>query len=162
VLQSEIQLNEVELAIEQAEFDYSAAWNELAALAGVPDLGQSSLIGDLSTAGTTRTLESEFAQIVVTSPLVATAQARVDSARANLQRQRAQPTKNVTTHLGAGIDNGTDQGFVNLQLSIPLNVHNKNQGNIQAAHAKYCEATQNVERIRVSIRRDLARVMREY
>ncbi len=162
VLQSEIQLNEVELAIQQAEFDYSAALNELTALAGVSDLGQSPLVGELSTVDTTRSVEDAFAQIVSSSPLLSAAQARVDGARANLQRQRAQPTKNVTTHVGAGVDNGTDQGFVNLQLSVPLNVHNQNQGNIQAAHAEYCEATQNVERIRMSIRRDLARVMREY
>ena len=94
--------------------------------------------------------------------LLAAAQARVDRARSNLQRQRIQPTQNITTQLGAGIDDGTGQGFINLQLSVPVPVHNKNQRNIQAAHAEYCEATQNVQRIRMSIRRDLARVMREY
>jgi cobalt-zinc-cadmium efflux system outer membrane protein len=41
-------------------------------------------------------------------------------------------------------------------------IHNKNQGNIRAAYAEYCAATQNVDRIRMSIRRDLARLMREY
>ena len=94
--------------------------------------------------------------------LLAAAQARVDRARSNLQRQRIQPTQNITTQLGAGIDDGTGQGFINLQLSVPVPVHNKNQRNIKAAHAEYCEATQNVQRIRMSIRRDLARVMREY
>ena len=96
------------------------------------------------------------------SPLLAAAQARVDSARSNLQRQGVQPIQNVTAQLGAGHDNGTGQGFINLQLSIPVPVHNRNQGNIQAAHAEYCEATQNVARIRMSIRHDLARVMGEY
>lgn len=162
VLQSEIQLNEVDLEIQQAEFEYSAALNELAALAGVPDLGQATLIGELSTPDEARNADQAFAQIVSTSPLLAAAQARVDRARSNHQRQRAQPISNVTTQLGAGHDNGTGQGFVNLQLSVPLPVQNKNQGNIQAAYADYCEATQNVERIRMSIRRDLARVMREY
>lgn len=162
VLQSEIQLNEVELAIQQAEFEYTAAWNELAALTGVPDLAQSSLIGDLDSTETTRSAESEFAQIVATSPLLAAAQARVCRAKANLERQRVQPVSNVTGHFGAGHDNGTGQGFMNVQLSLPVPVYNKNQGNIRAAYAEYCAATQNVDRIRVSIRRDLARVMREY
>jgi len=162
VLQSEIQLNEVELAIQQAEFDYLAAWNELAALTGIPDFGQSTLIGDLDSTTTTRSAESEFAQIVATSPLLAAAQARVCRAKANLERQRVQPVSNVTGHLGAGHDNGTGQGFLNVQLSLPVPVYNKNQGNIRAAYAEYCAATQNVDRIRVSIRRDLARIMREY
>lgn len=162
VLQSEIQLSEVDLAIQQAEFDYSAAWNELAALAGVPDLAQAELVGELDSVEQLRETDTEYAQIVARSPLLSAAQARVDRARSNLQRQQNQPISNVTGQLGAGHDNGTGQGFINLQLSMPVPVHNKNQGNIQAAHAEYCEAIRNVERIEMSIRRDLARVMREY
>ena len=162
VLQSEIQLNEVELTIQQAEFEYSAAWNELAALAGVPDLGRTTLIGNLNSAEVIRNADAEFAQIVATSPLLAAAHAHVDRTRANYQRQRVQPIPNPTAHLGVGHDNATGREFVNVQLSLPIPIRNKNQGNIQAAHAKYCEATQNVERIRMSISRDLALAMREY
>lgn len=162
VLQSEIQLSEVDLAIQQAEFDYSAAWNELAALTGVPDLGQAPLIGNLDSTDITRNAENEFAHIAASSPLLAAAQARVCRAKTNLERQRVQPISNVTAQLGVGHDLGTDQEFANVQLSLPVPVHNKNQGNIRAAYAEYCAATQNVDRIRVSIRRDLARVMREY
>lgn len=162
VLQSEIQLSEIDLAIQQAEFDYSAAWNELAALAGIPGMAQSELVGELNSVEQLRETDAEYAQIVARSPLLSAAQARVDRARSNLQRQQNQPISNVTGQLGAGHDNGTGQGFINLQLSMPVPVHNKNQGNIQAAHAEYCEAIRNVERIEMSIRRDLARVMREY
>ena len=162
VLQSEIQLNEVDLSIQQAEFELSAALNELAALAGVPDLGTTALIGDLKVAVNTRDTETEFAQIVAMSPQLAAAQARVDRARANVQRQQVQPIPNVTAQLGAGGDDGTGNAFANVQLSVPVPIHNKNQGNIRAAQAEYCAATQNVQRIRQSIRRDLARVMREY
>ena len=162
VLQSEIQLNEVDLSIQQAEFELSAALNELAALAGVPDLGTTTLIGDLNIAANARDAETEFAQIVAMSPQLAAAQARVDRARANIQRQQVQPIPNVTAQLGAGGDDGTGNAFANVQLSLPVPIHNKNQGNIRAAQAEYCAATQNVQRIRQSIRRDLAQVMREY
>lgn len=162
VLQSEIQLGEIELAIQQAEFDYTAAWNELAALAGVPEFARVELVGELSISRQAREANTEYAQIIARSPLLSAAQARVDRARSNLQRQRNQPIPNVNTHLGAGYDNATDQGFLNLQLSLPVPVHNRNQGNIQAAHAEYCEAIRNVERIKMRIRRDLTRVMREY
>ena len=162
VLQSEIQLNEVDLSIQQAEFELTAALNELAALAGVPDLGTNKLIGDLNGDFNARDAEAEFAQIVAMSPQLAAAQARVDRARANVQRQHVQPIPNVTAQLGAGGDDGTGNAFANVQLSLPVPVHNKNQGNIRAARAEYCAATQNVQRIRQSIRRDLAQVMREY
>lgn len=162
VLQSEIQLNEVDLAIQQAEFEFSAALKELAALTGISSFGHSSLDGNFGSASRLRDEESEFAQIVAASPQLAAAQARVDRARANLERQRAQPIPNVTAQLGAGYDNGTGQGLVNVQLGLPIPVHNRNQGNIRAAYAEFCAATQNVDRIRAEIRRDLARVMREY
>ncbi|MDM4015099.1 TolC family protein [Roseiconus lacunae] len=162
VLQSEIQLNEVDLSIQRAKFELSAALNELAALAGVPDLGTPTLIGELDAAVKSRDAEAEFAQIVAMSPQLAAAQARVDRARANIQRQQVQPIPNVTAQLGAGGDDGTGNAFANVQLSLPVPVHNKNQGNIRAAQAEYCAATQNVQRIRQGIRRDLSQVMREY
>ncbi|HIE96892.1 MAG TPA: hypothetical protein EYG03_25940 [Planctomycetes bacterium] len=63
---------------------------------------------------------------------------------------------------GFGHDDSTGDEFANVQLSLSLPVHNTNQGNIRSAYAEYCEATQNVERIDLSIRRDPARIMREY
>ncbi|MEL0094835.1 MAG: TolC family protein [Planctomycetaceae bacterium] len=162
ILQSEIQLNEIELIIQQAEFEFSAAWQELVALAGTPDLAASELVGELIPLTTTRDADTEFAQISANSPLLAAAQARVDRAKANIQRQRVQPIPNVTALLGFGHDEGTGEEFVNLQIGMPLPIHNMNQGNIRAAQADYREARQNVERIRLSIRRDLAHVMREY
>ena len=162
VLQSEIQLNEVDLSIQQAEFELSASLKELAALAGVPDLGSKTLIGDLEVNADARDAETEFSQIVAMSPQMAAAQARVDRARANVQRQQVQSISNVTAQLGVGGDDGTGNAFTNIQLSLPVPVHNKNQGNIRAAQAEYLAAMHNVQRIRQSIRRDLAQIMREY
>jgi len=162
VLQSEIQLSEVNLSVQQAEFELAAALNELAALAGVTEFGATTLIGDLDAIAEARNLESEFAQIVAASPQLAAAHAAVDRAKANLQRQRIQAIPNVTAQLGVGADNGTNSAFANAQLSMPLPIYNKNQGNVRAAYAEYCAATQNVQRIRQSIRSDLARVMREF
>jgi len=162
ILQSEIQLNEVQLAIQQAEFDLSAARKELAAIAGVQDLGSRTLVGKLNAEFGTRDMESDFERIVASSPLVASAQARVQRARSNIERQRVQVKSNITTQFGVGRDDSTGDDIANVQVSIPLPVHNRNQGNIRAAYAAYCEATQNVQRIKMSIRRDLARVMREY
>ena len=162
VLQSQIQLNEVDLSIRQAEFDLSAALNEMAALAGVPHLSTTTLIGELEDAFGERDAETEFAHILAMSPQLSAAQVRVDRARANICRQQVQAIPNLTAQLGVGHDNGTGDEFANVQLSLPIPVHNRNQGNLRAAHAEYCAATQDVLRIRQSIRRDLARVMQEY
>lgn len=162
ILQSEIQLSEVDLVIQQAEFEFNAAWIELTAIAGVPHLAPTVLVGELNSPVDDRDVETVYARITSESPLLASAYARVNRARSNLQRQRNQAIPNVTAQVGVGHDDATGDEFANVQLSLPLPVHNKNQGNIRAAHAEYCEATQNVQRIRMQIRRDLARVMREY
>ena len=162
VLQSEVQLSEVELAIQQAEYEFTAAWNELVAIAGLPELAPTVLIGELETPTVDRDIEAEYAQMVAGSPLLAAACAQVRRARANLQRQRVQPIPNLNAQVGAGYDDGTGDEFANVQLSLPIPVHNKNQGNIRAAYAEYCAATQNVNRLKMQIRRDLARAMRAY
>ncbi len=162
LLQSEIQLNEVDLTIQQAEYQLSAALQELAALAGVNDLGDRKLAGELNRQVVERDTESEFLKIVQNSPELAAARAQADRARVNLQRQKVQPIPNITGQVGAAYDDSTGNSFANIQLSLPVPVHNRNQGNIRAAFAAYCAATQNVRRIEQRIRRDLARVMREY
>jgi len=162
VLQSEVQLSEADLAIQQAGYEFTAAWNELAAIAGMPDLSPTSLIGELDTPTGDRDIETAYAQLVAESPLLAAACAKVRRAQANLQRQRVQPIPNLRAQIGAGYDDGTGDEFANVQLSLPLPLHNKNQGNIRAAHAEYCEAVQNVNRLKMQIRRDLARVLRGF
>jgi len=162
VLQSQIQLSEVALSIQQAEFELIAAWKELAAVAGVPNLERTTLVGELSAPVDDQEMEAAYAEIVAKSPLMAAAIARVDRTRANVQRQKVQPIPNITGQFGVGADDSTGDGFANVQLSLPIPYTNKNQGSIRAAYAAYCEATQNVERLRMQIRQDLARVMRDY
>jgi outer membrane protein, heavy metal efflux system len=157
-----MQLNEVDLMIQRAELDLEAAWNELAATAGIAHLARTPLIGELEAPLGERDAETVYQQIISTSPLLASARARVDRARANLQLQQQQPIPNITAQLGAGHDDATGDEFANVQFSLPLPLHNRNQGNVRAAHAEYCEAMQNVQRLMLQIRRDLAGVMREY
>lgn len=162
VLQTEIQLSEVRLSIQQAEYEFAASLSELASLAGVADLGDVTLVGEFESMQPDRDSNAEFNKIISGSPELAAAKARVDRARANLQRQRVQAVPNVIGQIGTGTDDTTGDAFANIQVSLPIPVHNKNQGNITAAHAEYCAAIQNVERIRMSIRQRLARSMREY
>ncbi|MCA9217605.1 MAG: TolC family protein [Planctomycetales bacterium] len=162
VLQSEVQLSEVDLMIQQARFEFDAAWNELAAIVGMPTLAPTVLVGDLSLPKTDRDIEGVYAQMLAESPVLSAACAQVRRARANLQRQRVQAIPNVNAQLGAGYDDGTGDEFANVQISMPIPVHNKNQGNIQAAYAQYSAATQNVRRLKLQMRRNLAQSMRAY
>jgi cobalt-zinc-cadmium efflux system outer membrane protein len=81
---------------------------------------------------------------------------------ASIRRQESQPIPNLGVQLGAGVDNGTNSGMLNVQLGAPIPVFNKNQGNIAAARADYCRAIQEAQRIDNAIRARLAVASGEY
>jgi len=162
VLQARIQLNEVDVQLQQAQFAYNAAWKELASVVGVPYLQPSKLAGELPTEASLTNWDQTFENLLQTSPELHAARAKVSQARANLSRQEVQAIPNITGQLGAGIDRGTENGLINLQVSAPIPVFNQNQGNISAAYAAYCKATHEVRRLEMDIQARLAQVAKEY
>lgn len=162
VLQAQIQLNEIDIRRQQAEYAFQGAWKELAAIAGMPYLPPTQLIENMKPEARTQDWDSTYESLIANSPELNAAQFRVSEARANLERQKAQPISNITAQLGAGIDNGTGSGMINFQISAPLPSHNRNSGNISAAYAKYCQTTHEVKRIELAIKARLATVSRDY
>lgn len=162
VLQAEIQLKQVQLQHRQAAAAYRGAWKQLMATAGMPDAEQGSLDGELAEFAQARDWDAITAQILASSPELQGARARLSRARANVDRQQAQAIPNLTLMLAAGQDNGTNSGFLNTQVGLPLPIHNKNQGNIAAAQAEFCRASQDVRRTELAIEARLAGVIRDY
>ena len=162
VLQSEVLLGEVDLTIQQAALRFDAAWQGLAAVVGLPELDAQDLVGDFYRPAEDLELESTYEKLLASSPELAAACAEVERAKVNWQRQRVQAVPNVTAQLGTGHDHTTGNEFANVQLTMPIPVHNQNQGNVQAAYAAYCAATQNVARLKMRLRRDLATSYRAY
>jgi len=162
VLQAEIQLKEVQLQRRNAEAAFRGAWKQLMAVAGMPDLQPGTLDGQLSVATADRDWDSIQNQILSSSPELQGARARFARARANLDRQQAQAIPNLSLMLGAGQDNGTGSSFINTQVGLPIPIHNKNQGNIAAAHAEFCRASHDVRRTENSIQSRLAQARRDF
>ncbi|MGN6132988.1 MAG: TolC family protein [Aureliella sp.] len=162
VLQSSVQRSEVELALQQALQTQAAVWRQLAALTGNPTLQQTELEGELPHDFQAINWDQLGASLVSASPEYSAAQARVNRARANLERQEVQAIPNVTTQLAAGVDNGTNASIINLQVGAPIPVFNKNQGNIAAARAEFTRATLEMQRIENAIKARLAIVSRDF
>lgn len=162
VLQAKIQLNNVELALQQAKIAFSTAWRELAALAGSPHMAPTALVGSFDELTQSVDWSNTQMTILEESPEYKAAIARVQQAWANVRRQDVQAIPNWTVQMAAGVDNGTNSGMLNLQVGAPIPVFNKNQGNIAAAHADYCRALAEVKRIEHSIQMRLAAVSRDY
>lgn len=162
LLQAEIQLSEIELTHEQAGVAFASAFRDLAAVAGATDLQPISLEGELSQPSQPFDWEHVYADLLATSPELQTAQARLQKACAQLQRERIQALPNPTLQLGGGVDNGTGSGLLNVQVSAPIPVFNSNRGNISAAQADYDKAAQEITRTELAIKSRLALVSREY
>ncbi|ELP30045.1 outer membrane efflux protein [Rhodopirellula baltica SWK14] len=162
VVQAKVQQNEIRLALRQAQVQFDAAWRELAALAGTPDMTPVSLQGVLPSMEAKLDWPSVASTMIASSPEVQAAQARINQARANICRQEVQPIPNLDVQFAAGVDNGTDNGLINLQIGAPIPVFNKNQGNIRAARAEYARALQELDRTEKSIKARLAAVSRDY
>lgn len=162
VLQARIQLNEVRLASRQAYATFQGAWKDLVSVSGVPTMEPRVLVADPDVVESDRNWDSLAMQIMAESPELAAARARVCEASAMVRRQEAQPIPNLTVQLGAGMDNGTDNGLINLQIGAPIPVFNDNSGNISAAYADYCRATHEVRRIEMAIKARLARASQDF
>src|SRR5690606_5224007 len=120
VLQAKVQKNEIDLAYQQAQIAYQADWKELSALAGVTTLQRTRLTGQLPHSEESLDWQSVSATILSSSPEMQAAQARVRQARALLQRHGVQAIPNLTMQLGAGVDNSTDSGMINVQVDAPI------------------------------------------
>lgn len=162
VLQAKIQKSEVDLSQQQARARLAAIWREIAALAGVPNLPYATLDGTLPKDTSTLDWQGVSSTLVSSSPEYAAARARISRAHAALERQIVQPIPNVAVQLAGGADYSTDSGMINVQVGLPIPLHNKNQGNIAAAHAEVCRAHMEAHRIENDIEARLAMVSQEY
>jgi outer membrane protein, heavy metal efflux system len=156
VLQTKVQRSEIDLIYRQTTARYEAGWRAIAAITGVQELTATLLDDDFPDAQAFSPWSDLATTIVQSSPEYSAAQARVRQAQAELTRQGVQAVPNVTVQFGAGVDNGTDSGLMNLQVSAPIPYFNKNQGNIAAARAEYCRAMMDMQRVDQSIRARLA------
>ncbi|RLS54251.1 MAG: TolC family protein [Planctomycetota bacterium] len=162
ILQSEIQLRQVQVQRQQADAALRAAWKQLVTVAGVPEQQPQPLDGQLPNEPVARDWDQVGTEILSASPELQGARSRLARAQANIDRQEAQSTPNLSFMLAAGRDNGTGSGLINAQVGMPIPFHNANEGNISAAHAEMCRASRNVERTQLAIQSRLAETRGQY
>lgn len=162
ILQAEIQLNEVDLIQQRAAIEYHAAWKEMVAIAGVPEMPQQRLVGTLRVNAPEQNWEAIYHSLVSQSPAVRAAKSRVSRAIANMNRQEVQAIPNLQAAIAAGHDRGTNHSMLNFEIGIPLPIYNTNSGNISAAQAEYCRAAHDVRRLELDLKQKLASTSRKY
>ncbi len=136
---SPIELTRAEVSLATAELDRSrrlldleAARNELAALWGDAEATFTHAVGTLDHIPVPPALETLTGRLE-DNPDLARWQTEHDRRRANLSLQQAMGTVDLTARVGIRrFEETGDQAFV-LGVSLPLAVHDRNQGNIRAA-----------------------------
>lgn len=162
ILQAQTLKSEVEMTRRQVQANALGAIGQLATLTGLTITSPEEVTIDLPKLPNTVDWESELQRIMAASPSLMFAQAKMCEAQAFLQRQQVQAIPNLTAQLGAGVDNGTRSGLINLQVSAPIPVRNRNQGNIAAARAAYQQASADVQRIENQLQAGLAQLTADY
>jgi cobalt-zinc-cadmium efflux system outer membrane protein len=162
ILQAQIQESEVGLIRQRADLAFRAAWTQLYAAIGMPCAGPSAIVGSLRIDIQPRDWEAVYCDLVSCSPELRMACARVARSQANLDRQQVQAIPNLSLMAAGGYDNGTNSSMINTQIGLPVPLFNRNNGNINAAWAEYCRATQEMERLKLNLRSRLATAAQEY
>jgi outer membrane protein, heavy metal efflux system len=151
LLQAEIELDQARILAENAANNYKAIWKRLNAVVGLSDMNPIPLAGDLENGIAELTGDEALSRIFALSQEVRVAQAGVRRAEYALRRAQVQPIPNVTIEAGTQYDYSTRDTIVGVGLSLPLPLHNRNQGNIIAAEAELVRANREVDRVRFAL-----------
>jgi cobalt-zinc-cadmium efflux system outer membrane protein len=147
LLQLQVDLNRYRAELEATEQEYVAAFRRLAANMGVPNLPPTPLAGSLDTAVPDYDFERAKQVVINIHPRLRSAQVEVQRTRLLRRRAEVEPFPNVT--VGAGYlrhnkDREDDWAF---QVSVPVPLWNRNQGNIRAARAGVGQAVEQVSQV---------------
>lgn len=162
ILQAEVQLGEVRILRQNAEYDLESAKQQLASLVGHEDLSYYSFTGELDVDTVKWNWDEAYNNLVANSPEIQAACAQVNRARAQIAREDVQAIPNILAQIGAAHDNATGSDIANVQIGLPIPIFNRNQGNIETANSEYHRAVKEVERLQLSLKVELSKAFRDY
>ena len=167
VLQSQVEEEQAVLDTLSAERRYIAAFHQLTAIAGEPDMPVTPLAGDLTAApAEPPSLDAILAQ----SPAVQRADQAVRAAEAQLRSTRREVVPDLTLRAGEQWNGelvrenpnivAGPQSFASVSIDLPL--WNRNQGSIAAAQAAVQQTKAESNRIRLTLRHDPAPLIEQF
>lgn len=167
VLQSEVEQEQAALDTLTAERHYVAAFHQLSATAGEPDLPLTRLAADLSASPTQ---PPSLDALIDQSPAVQRADQAVHAVEAQLRSARREIVPDLTLRAGEQWNNelvrqnpnvaAGPQSFASASIDLPL--WNRNQGNIASAQAAVEAAQAEAARVRLALRHSAAPLIEQY
>lgn len=162
LLQARIEARQERVALENARFQYEAAWRQLAALVGAPELPVSRLEGDLEAVVPMPEFDATLAHLLEASPEIQVALSEIGRSEIGLKREQVEPIPNVQMRVANGYDFETRRDVTSVQVGVRLPLFDKNQGNIRTARAQVAYAQAELRRVQLSLNQRLARAYARY
>ena len=132
----------------QGEATARAAWKQLAAAVGQPDLPQSPLAGRADAPPPRIDEEAAKAWIIERHTDLLTARNTLAQGQTNLVLQKRLPIPDLQTNQYHQHDNATSTYQFGLQLGIQLPIFDRNQGNIRSAQSRIISNSLSIEATR--------------
>lgn len=162
LLQAQTEFQQAALEKETAKSNLDAARRKLASVVGIDALAPGQLAGSIEQPLETLAFEALRTQTNSLSPEITKRAAMIQRAHRSLQLARAQVTPNVTAQIGVGFDAVSDDTFTSIQVSMPLPIRNRNQGNIRQARSEINEADQQLRATELELTKRLTTAFRDY
>lgn len=143
-LQVYAQAEQIRNAVTQAEQNYRAAWKQLAAAVGRPDLPPTPLAGRADAPAPVFAADAVAARMLDQHTDLLTARNAVAQAEVNLVLQKRMPVPDLATYSYHEYDNLAQQYQFGMQIGVQLPITDRNQGNIRQAAAKIARARADV------------------
>jgi len=168
VLQAEAEAEIAKLEFVRAQRNYIQSYQQLAAIAGDPQMPLSVLDGDLENPPLIDP-EKYLQDLVANSPTLKRAQQEANRAEAALARDKHESIPDLFLRGGLQQDLELNEfsgspvgviGFATAGIQIPL--FNRNQGNVQASRANLENAQQEVERVKLQMLQTAQPLLQRY
>ncbi|MGD9127534.1 MAG: TolC family protein, partial [Planctomycetia bacterium] len=162
VLMAFIEANRTSLTLHTARRNYLASWQRLAGILGRPDMQQVPIEGDLKKNIPALAWEASLTRLLIESPLLEEANAKIAQARCEWQRQCAERKSNLEIGAAVAYNDDSEYTEATLEVMVPLKIYDRNQGNIMRARAELMMAHQERDRLGLVLHNQLAQAFREY
>jgi outer membrane protein, heavy metal efflux system len=168
VLQAEVEAEQAKLEFVKAQREYIQSFEDLATVAGEPEIPLALLKGDLDHPPAIDT-DRYLNDLLENSPAIKRAQQSALRADAELTRNKREAIPDLNVR--AGVQQNQEilessmkpvgvQAFATVGIQIPL--FNRNQGNVQAAQAQVEREREEVERVRLQLRQIAQPLLQQY
>ncbi len=162
VLQSMVEADTVRIDVDNAKSDHLTAWRELVTVVGTPGMPMERLAGDYTQLPPTLHWDEAVQTVLRESPEISMAVTELERARWKLQRAYAGRVPDIDMEAAVKYDNAAEDTIAEVRIAVPLQLFDRNQGNIREAEAEVIAAQRAIQRLELDLQNRLANTFNQY